>query len=90
MLKGTWPHSIPSLHKGRGGGGTSGLLVIALCGVSLNSPEDVIFIRAAGSADRKETDRKRDELVEAERCKEHQRERRHETDSVFSPPKLTI
>ena len=29
------------------------MLVIALCGVSLNSPEDVIFIQADGSADRK-------------------------------------
>lgn len=30
-----------------------GLLVIALCGVSLNSPEDVIFTQEDGSADRK-------------------------------------
>lgn len=67
MLKGTWPHSIPSQHKGRGGGGTSGLLVIALCGVSLNSQEHVTFIRADGSADRSQ--RRRDKRAEAERWK---------------------
>lgn len=50
MLKGTWPHSIPPYTKGNGGRGTSGLLVIALCGVSLDSPEDVIFIPADRSA----------------------------------------
>lgn len=38
---------------GWGGVGTSGLLVIALCGVSLDSPEDVIFIQADGSEDRR-------------------------------------
>lgn len=51
LLKGTWPNSIPSLHNGKGGGGASGLLVIALYSVSLDSPEDVIFIQADRSAD---------------------------------------
>lgn len=58
LLKGTWPHSILSPQQGKGGSGTSGLLVIALCGVLLNSPENVIFIQADGSAGRKK-DRKR-------------------------------
>lgn len=50
MLKGTWPHSIPSPHKGKGGRGISGLLVIALCGVPLNALEDIVFIQADGSS----------------------------------------
>lgn len=37
-------YPLPTQRKG--GVGTSGLLVIALCGVSLDSPEDVIFIQA--------------------------------------------
>lgn len=45
------PTLSPPYTKGKdGGGGTSGLLVIALCGVSLDSPGDVIFIQADGSA----------------------------------------
>lgn len=62
-LKGTWPHSILYLHKGNGGGGTSGLLVIALCGVTLDSQEDVILIPTDGSADRnRRTGRETSEL----------------------------
>jgi len=71
LLKGTWPHSILSLHKGKGGGGTSGLLVIALCGVPLDSPENIILIQADGSADgKRQTGRETSE--EVERWKEHQ------------------
>lgn len=56
MLKGTWPHSIPE----KGGACTSGLLVIALCGVSLDSTEEVIFMQA---------DRKRQKGSETSRWK---------------------
>ena len=71
-------YPLPTQRKG--GVGTSGLLVIALCGVSLDSPEDVIFIQADRSTDRKR--QTREKRVEAEEWKEHQRGSREETNSV--------